>query len=553
MSGGVIEELLVALGVDADTAGVSDFADAIDMASAAMEIAAMAAAALTAVLVGAVAVTLEAAGAATEGAAKLGITTEQYQELAYAAAQAGVPMETLSEAMAKQTLLAQKAADGDKAAAEAFAALGVSVTDANGQMKSSAQIMAETADALAAIEDPTKRAAAASAIYGESAAKLLPLLGEGSGAMASMAAEARALGMVLSAEDVAAADTLGDSFDSLLGVVKGLAFAVGTTLVPYLQDAVDWVLDWTKANGQLVRNGIGALVTVLGTLVRILVSALDFVDRVVDATVGWETVLYAATAITVAWAAAVSVLLLAVTALVGVLAVALGGAVALAAALNPMTYIMGAVAAAVAGFVLVIEDLYTYLTGGDSLIGRFIDQWSQSEGVLGSVARLFQAMITLGQALWAALSPVGDALGGAFAAALPYVERLVSLVGGALMAGLNALIPVIDGITAGIMAATELLGVEIPQAAAGAQAGAAAPMGAAMAGAMEAPTTSTAALGVPAQAQAGGGGGRSVSVSGSTYNVSGLGLTEPQVTDLFRRLLDEQVRAIVEANEGAPA
>lgn len=553
MSGGVIEELLVALGVDADTAGVSDFADAIDMASAAMEIAAMAAAALTAVLVGAVAVTLEAAGAATEGAAKLGITTEQYQELAYAAAQAGVPMETLSEAMAKQTLLAQKAADGDKAAAEAFAALGVSVTDANGQMKSSAQIMAETADALAAIEDPTKRAAAASAIYGESAAKLLPLLGEGSGAMASMAAEARALGMVLSAEDVAAADTLGDSFDSLLGVVKGLAFAVGTTLVPYLQDAVDWVLDWTKANGQLVRNGIGALVTVLGTLVRILVSALDFVDRVVEATVGWETVLYAATAITVAWAAAVSVLLLAVTALVGVLAVALGGAVALAAALNPMTYIMGAVAAAVAGFVLVIEDLYTYLTGGDSLIGRFIDQWSQSEGVLGSVARLFQAMITLGQALWAALSPVGDALGGAFAAALPYVERLVSLVGGALMAGLNALIPVIDGITAGITAATELLGIEIPQAAAGAQAGAAAPMGAAMAGAMEAPTTSTAALGVPAQAQAGGGGGRSVSVSGSTYNVSGLGLTEPQVTDLFRRLLDEQVRAIVEANEGAPA
>jgi hypothetical protein len=553
MSGGVIEELLVALGVDADTAGVSDFADAIDMASAAMEIAAMAAAALTAVLVGAVAVTLEAAGAATEGAAKLGITTEQYQELAYAAAQAGVPMETLSEAMAKQTLLAQKAADGDKAAAEAFAALGVSVTDANGQMKSSAQIMAETADALAAIEDPTKRAAAASAIYGESAAKLLPLLGEGSGAMASMAAEARALGMVLSAEDVAAADTLGDSFDSLLGVVKGLAFAVGTTLVPYLQDAVDWVLDWTKANGQLVRNGIGALVTVLGTLVRILVSALDFVDRVVEATVGWETVLYAATAITVAWAAAVSVLLLAVTALVGVLAVALGGAVALAAALNPMTYIMGAVAAAVAGFVLVIEDLYTYLTGGDSLIGRFIDQWSQSEGVLGSVARLFQAMIMLGQALWAALSPVGDALGGAFAAALPYVESLVSLVGGALMAGLNALIPVIDGITAGITAATELLGIEIPQAAAGAQAGAAAPMGAAMAGAMEAPTTSTAALGVPAQAQAGGGGGRSVSVSGSTYNVSGLGLTEPQVTDLFRRLLDEQVRAIVEANEGAPA
>ena len=552
MTGGIIEELLVGLGVDADTEGVGDFSAAIDMASAAMEIAAIAAAALAAALVGAVAITLEAAGAATEGAAKLGLTTEQYQELEYAAAQAGVPMETLSQALAKQSVMAQKAADGDEAAAAAFEALGVSVTDANGQMKSSAQIMAETADALAAIEDPTKRAALATAVYGESAAKLLPLLGEGSGAMAAMSEEARALGIIMSAEDVAAADALGDSIDTLMGVVKGLAFAVGTTLVPYLQDAVDWVLDWTKANGQLVRDGIGAVVTVLGTLVRVLVSALDFLDRVIRSTIGWEAVLYAATAITVAWAAAVSVLLGAVVGLVGVLAVALGGVVALAAALNPMTYIMGAVAAAVAGVVLVIEDLYTYLTGGDSLIGRFISQWSESEGILGSVARLFQSMITLGQALWAALSPVGDALGGAFAAALPYVERLVSLVGGALMSGLNALVPIIDTITAGITAATELLGVEIPAAAAGGEAGAPT-MGGTFGGEAAAGATGTAALGVPAAAGATTGGGRSVSVAGSTFNVSGLGLTEPQVTDLFRRLMDEQVRALVEASEGAPA
>lgn len=552
MTGGIIEELLVGLGVDADTEGVGDFSAAIDMASAAMEIAAIAAAALAAALVGAVAITLEAAGAATEGAAKLGLTTEQYQELEYAAAQAGVPMETLSQALAKQSIMAQKAADGDEAAAAAFEALGVSVTDANGQMKSSAQIMAETADALAAIEDPTKRAALATAVYGESAAKLLPLLGEGSGAMAAMSEEARALGIIMSAEDVAAADALGDSIDTLMGVVKGLAFAVGTALVPYLQDAVDWVLDWTKANGQLVRDGIGAVVTVLGTLVRVLVSALDFLDRVVQSTIGWEAVLYAATAITVAWAAAVSVLLGAVVGLVGVLAVALGGVVALAAALNPMTYIMGAVAAAVAGLVLVIEDLYTYLTGGDSLIGRFIAQWSESEGVLGSVARLFQAMITLGQALWAALSPVGDALGGAFSAALPYVERLVSLVGGALMSGLNALVPIIDTITAGITAATELLGVEMPAAAAGGEAGAPT-MGGTFGGETAAGATGTAALGVPAAAGATTGGGRSVSVAGSTFNVSGLGLTEPQVTDLFRRLMDEQVRALVEASEGAPA
>ena len=552
MTGGIIEELLVGLGVDADTEGVGDFSAAIDMASAAMEIAAIAAAALAAALVGAVAITLEAAGAATEGAAKLGLTTEQYQELEYAAAQAGVPMETLSQALAKQSVMAQKAADGDEAAAAAFEALGVSVTDANGQMKSSAQIMAETADALAAIEDPTKRAALATAVYGESAAKLLPLLGEGSGAMAAMSEEARALGIIMSAEDVAAADALGDSIDTLMGVVKGLAFAVGTALVPYLQDAIDWVLGWTKANGQLVRDGIGAVVTVLGTLVRVLVSVLDFLDRVVQSTIGWEAVLYTATAITVAWAAAVSVLLGAVVGLVGVLAVALGSVVALAAALNPMTYIMGAVAAAVAGVVLVIEDLYTYLTGGDSLIGRFISQWSESEGILGSVARLFQAMITLGQALWAALSPVGDALGGAFAAALPYVERLVSLVGGALMSGLNALVPIIDTITAGITAATELLGVEIPAAAAGGEAGAPT-MGGTFGGEAAAGATGTAALGVPAAAGATTGGGRSVSVAGSTFNVSGLGLTEPQVTDLFRRLLDEQVRALVEASEGAPA
>jgi hypothetical protein len=562
--GEVIKELLVALGVDADTGAALDFSAAIELAEMAMKAAAIAAAALAAALVGAVSATVEAGSAATDGAARTGLSTQAYQELAYAAEQCGVPMELLEASLGKVSAMAGKAANGDEAAAKAFEALGISVTDANGKVKSSEQLFNETTAALAAIEDPAKRAAAAQALYGESAAKLMPLLSQGTEGIEAMRAEAELLGIVLSDEDVAAADAFGDSMDMLKGVVRGLAFDIGTALLPFLQRLVDGFKEWYLANRELIGKGLTVLSTLLGAVFRVIGTVADVIDSVVESTIGWDNVFKVVTVAVGFLATALTGLAIAlgtVVAIVGAIISGVGIFLGLVSGMLPLVIaIAGAfatAAAAVAGVVLVIEDLYTYLQGGDSLIGRFVDQWRNSEGVLGSVVRLFDALVLLGRTLFAAFAPIGDAGSSAFAKLLPPLERFVNFITVNLMAALNAIAPYIDKLAAGIGMITggvaSLSGASVPSAAAGSEGAA----GAASSsfGAPGVGVGASTAVGAPVSPTAGAAGGAPATSAtmANTYQISGVGLTEEQVKALIRDFADQDTRALTDLSAGAAA
>lgn len=565
MAGGeVIKELLVALGVDADTGDVEMFNIAINAAEIAMQAAAIAAAALAAAIIGAVAATVEAGSAATDGAARTGLSTEAYQELAYAAQQCGVPMELLEASLGKVTAMAGKAANGDKEAAKAFEALGISVTDANGKVKSSEQLFNETTAALAAIEDPAKRAAAAQALYGESAAKLMPLLSQGTEGIEAMRAEAELLGIVLSDEDVAAADAFGDSMDMLTGIVRGLAFDIGTALLPFLQRLVDGFKEWYLANRELIGKGLTILSTLLGAIVRVIGSVISVVNDLVDSTIGWDNVfklIIAAVGFLSTALAGLAIVLGTVVAIVGAVISGIGIFLGIVSGMLPLVIaIAGAfatAAAVVSGFVLVIEDLYTYLQGGDSLIGRFVDQWRNSEGVLGSVVRLFDALVLLGRTLFAALAPIGDAGSSAFAKLLPPLEKFVNFITTNLMTALNAIAPYIDKLASGIGMITggvaSLAGVAVPSGAAdsgGAAGAASSAFGSAGAG-----VGASAAVGAPVAPSAGGaGGGAPASATmANTYNISGAGTTAEQVMTMIRDFMDQDTRALTDLSAGAAA
>ena len=565
MAGGeVIKELLVALGVDADTGDVEMFNIAINAAEIAMQAAAIAAAALAAAIIGAVAATVEAGSAATDGAARTGLSTEAYQELAYAAQQCGVPMELLEASLGKVTAMAGKAANGDKEAAKAFEALGISVTDANGKVKSSEQLFNETTAALAAIEDPAKRAAAAQALYGESAAKLMPLLSQGTEGIEAMRAEAELLGIVLSDEDVAAADAFGDSMDMLTGIVRGLAFDIGTALLPFLQRLVDGFKEWYLANRELIGKGLTILSTLLGAIVRVIGSVISVVNDLVDSTIGWDNVfkiIIAAVGFLSTALAGLAIVLGTIVAIVGAVLSGIGIFLGIVSGMLPLVIaIAGAfatAAAVVSGFVLVIEDLYTYLQGGDSLIGRFVDQWRNSEGVLGSVVRLFDALVLLGRTLFAALAPIGDAGSSAFAKLLPPLEKFVNFITTNLMTALNAIAPYIDKLASGIGMITggvaSLAGVAVPSGAAdsgGAAGAASSAFGAAGAG-----VGASAAVGAPVAPSAGGaGGGAPASATmANTYNISGAGTTAEQVMTMIRDFMDQDTRALTDLSAGAAA
>lgn len=186
---------------------------------------------------------IDAADAAAETAQAIGISVESFQALSYAASTAGVEQESLTGALNKFNKTIAQAAAGGKKQAAAFADIGVSVRDSNGELKDADKVLLEVADKFQGYEDGANKAALAQDLFGKSGAKLIPLLNSGKEGITDLMTEAQKLGLVMSAKDAAAADQFNDSLTALDGVGRGMANNLASALLPYLNDLSGLMLD----------------------------------------------------------------------------------------------------------------------------------------------------------------------------------------------------------------------------------------------------------------------------------------------------------------------
>ena len=100
---------------------------------------------------------------------------------------------------------ASAAAGGSKEAAEGFQRLGVKLKDADGKLRSPAELIYDVADGLQRLPDGTEKAALAMKLFGRGGAELVPVLNGGRGGLRALGVEARELGVVLSKDAIAAA------------------------------------------------------------------------------------------------------------------------------------------------------------------------------------------------------------------------------------------------------------------------------------------------------------------------------------------------------------
>lgn len=199
---------------------------------------------LKALATGAVATALVAAGKRAldyasslgEVAQQLGVTTRDLQAYRYAASQVGVSQDEMDKGLAKLTRTIGEAAAGSKSQATAFREIGVSLTDANGRLLSTGDILPRVADGLAKIKDPATRARVEVDLFGKAGQKLDTLLSGGSAAINELRDAASKLGIVLSDRQIQQADETADKLASiklvlearLAGVVSDNAKAILT-------------------------------------------------------------------------------------------------------------------------------------------------------------------------------------------------------------------------------------------------------------------------------------------------------------------------------------
>ena len=215
---------------------------------------------------------------------KIGLSRQGFQEFDFIMSQSGMSVDQLQ--MGFKTLVTQvdQAAKGTGKGAESFKKLGISVTDVNGNVKDQETIFRESLIALQNMEAGSEKAKLANDLFGRSGAEMMPLLNSASGSIEEMTKQAHDLGLVLSDEAVDAGVVYTDTMDQMKRSLGAAATQIGTTLMPIVQKAADWVISHMPE----IKKIMGVVFNFIGQVVTKAVDVFnDYLVPVFEAVFNW--------------------------------------------------------------------------------------------------------------------------------------------------------------------------------------------------------------------------------------------------------------------------
>lgn len=165
-----------------------------------------------------------------------GLSTDSIQEWQHVSTVAGVETEALTGAVEGLVRrIPQLESEGGKAS-EALEGLGVTYEDLS---KLSPDEQVDTLmNKLSEMEDPLKRNAAGSQLFGGAWKEIAPILGMGADEIAKTREEAHDLGVVLSEDSLNDANDFRVEMDKLMATLKGVFLQIGADLAPMLRDTL---------------------------------------------------------------------------------------------------------------------------------------------------------------------------------------------------------------------------------------------------------------------------------------------------------------------------
>jgi lambda family phage tail tape measure protein len=225
-------------------------------------------------------------------AQQTGTTVESISALSYAASLSDVSQDQLGDAISRLTKNMSDAARGTGEARAGFAALGLSVTDANGNLKSSDTVLSEIADKFAGYRDGAEKTALAVNIFGRAGAQLIPLLNSGADGIAELEAEAKRLGITLDTQTAQAAEAFNDSLTKLNATWEGFRNRVAAAALPALNGFTQALIEATtesdglgESTGKIVnesglKSWVDAVAVGLARVADVAVATAKTVDAV---------------------------------------------------------------------------------------------------------------------------------------------------------------------------------------------------------------------------------------------------------------------------------
>lgn len=205
-------------------------------------------------------------------AKQTGLTTEDLQKMQYASDLIDVSFESMTGATKK---LKKSMTGHDKT----WKDLGVSVKDADGNMRNVRDVFYETVKALSKIDNETERDQKAMELFGKSADELAGIIDDGGAALDQYGDKAEELGLVLDQDTLDSLNKTNDALDTMKAQLGGSVIRLGATIAEVLAPAVDkaagvvekftiWLQNLSPAQADLILK-ITGVVAVLSPLLII--------------------------------------------------------------------------------------------------------------------------------------------------------------------------------------------------------------------------------------------------------------------------------------------
>jgi len=195
----------------------------------------------------------------------IGLTTEQLSSLEYAAKLSNVSLDELRVSFQKFDKAIYDGAKGSQEQKEAFRILGVSITDAAGNVRNNYDVFMSTAEALSKIENSAQKTALAMVLFGKSGAAMLPLLNGGKAGLQDLTKEAERMGLIISGSTAKSAEIFNDNMTRLSQNTQGLINKFTEGMLPTLAKFYEEVkssssaLEAFKLAGEGVANTLVAI------------------------------------------------------------------------------------------------------------------------------------------------------------------------------------------------------------------------------------------------------------------------------------------------------
>ena len=205
---------------------------------------------------------------------KIGVPVEELSALRHAAELSDVSMESLQKGVGRLAKNLVEGAQGAEAPIEAFGALGISVRNADGSIKTVSQALPEIADKFERMRDGPEKTALSMKLLGKSGMDLIPMLNGGAAGLKEMTDEAKALGLVISTDTGRTAEAFNDNLTRLKAVLTGVFTQVTANVLPALATFSQFLIDGAKNSGFL-QVASSALTTGFNALARVAIVVYD--------------------------------------------------------------------------------------------------------------------------------------------------------------------------------------------------------------------------------------------------------------------------------------